>query len=1142
MEPDRVIRKRKDITPTPEQQQAADPARSIWVSANAGSGKTHVLVNRVIRLMLAKARPEEILCLTFTKAAAAEMQNRLFRQLSAWTLLSDDKLREQLTLIDVRVDDEILVEARQLFTRALETPGGLKIQTIHAFAEKLLQLFPVESGIAPNFEVLDDLKTADMLRDARQDVLRLAQSDEGSPLDVALQTVERFAAETRFESLLKSVLGMKDKLERHIPQGSALADIRALIAVQLGLDPSHSTMDCLAAMNAIDFETYQRVASELKGVKPHSNHDVAARLRDCTPALWNQERHTVLLQLFLTKKTSSVRKLYSIDTGKKNPAQAAWLDQEQQRVVEHLVRHDLHVRADATASLLFLASTMVSAFERRKKASGAYDFADLIGRAQKLLSSSAMAQWVLYKLDRAIAHILVDEAQDTSPDQWSIIRSISGEFYSGAGTPRERPRTLFVVGDQKQSIYSFQGANAAVFEHVRADIMKEIVEAQQPDPDISLLTSYRSVPEVLKFVDAVFPPAAYAAMGIRSDTTEPREHYSSRTKEHGRVEIWPLVESEEPEEPELWTVPVDARPDGHHRKRLAALIAHKIKGWIDSGRMIAALDRPVQLSDILILVQRRTAIAPLLIAALRREGIAVAGADRLKLLESLSVKDLLAIIQMINLPSDDYSLAAVLKSPFVPAPLDDHDLEVLAVGRGSQTLWSRLANAADTKSIDNTAEISIWRSLAPGLGPYEFLSRILARKRKAMLRRLGPESIDATDALIDLALDYDQEQGASLAGFKTWIEANEVTLKREMEKGAGQVRIMTVHGAKGLESEIVILADTADEKFPDTSGLLLTDEGVPIWTVTGLVGSDLIDKLKGNAKALVLEEHKRLLYVAMTRAKDELYIAGSLPSILSEKEKPLLKQDSWYAFIEQQLPKQDAVQLQIDEDRNKYFGMRGSPGGQAGEKTRSDRVTLRAWTETPVLAPARQGRRSFTSILQKAEPSKTGASSGGAAFGTKVHQFLRYLPDQAEVEKAQAVILLAKRLQLDLNYAQRLALRIQEPDIAPWFAAGSIAEIELFATLPSGESVAGRVDRFRMTDQAFFLIDYKSDANPPSVLTEDDFAVQQISLYAQSLAEMYPDLAARVALFWTQTGRLDSLDPGLMTRACDRALQAAGSA
>ncbi|MGQ0484481.1 MAG: UvrD-helicase domain-containing protein, partial [Hyphomicrobiales bacterium] len=557
---------------TAKQRLASDPASSAWVAANAGSGKTHVLVERVIRMMLAGAEPARILCLTFTKAAAAEMASRLFERLSAWIALDDRALTATLEELGATPESpDSLRLARRLFTRALETPGGLKIQTIHAFCERVLQLFPVEAGVVPGFTVMDDRTAREALEAARDRVLAKAQTNQAGELGWALAEVVRHVQADAFNGLMSEILSRRTDLPEVLSSEQGIDGAIGILRAALGLAPREDRESVLAALTVSPAQ-YASLAEALSGGSEADRKRAAkfaAHLRTDTITLLD------LMDLLLTQENEP-RKLSGIAT-KAVQSVHPWINDfitaEQRQLVDGIARLADLERLAATHSLLVLAGEIVGEFERVKRRAGAYDFDDLIVRTRLLVAAKPDAAWVLYKLDGGIEHVLIDEAQDTSPAQWDIVRSLTAEFFAGKGARHEPDRTLFAVGDRKQSIYSFQGADPDVFEIVHDEFKARIEAAGQAFNNVDFTISFRSTAEILSAVDKVFHDEAKARQGLDGKRKKTLLHESSRRGEPGLVDLWPLIEPEDGEEQKPWIAPVDREPANSPRRRLAQKIA-----------------------------------------------------------------------------------------------------------------------------------------------------------------------------------------------------------------------------------------------------------------------------------------------------------------------------------------------------------------------------------------------------------------------------------------------------------------------------------------------------------------------------------------------------------------------------------------
>ena len=785
------------LRPSPDQIAATQPGQSNWVSANAGSGKTHVLTQRVARLLLAGADPQKVLCLTYTKAAASEMQVRLFRTLGEWAMADKDDLAArlgELSGMDVPVTDaEILADARRLFARALETPGGLKIQTIHAFCESLLRRFPLEAGISPRFVVADDRQSQDLIAQVRVDLALAAEAGDETGFDRAAHLLN----EDGIDALAAAIFTKRASF--------GIDDLEDRLAAHFGrvanLSPEVIAQDALAALNGDDLA---RLATAIETHGGKKIQPVAQAIRRHLPGMAAPALDIAAdLGATLLRKTDGeprkdlvTKTFQDVGHAEDDLARlAAWAQATREALFAYRI-------TQRTRDLYGFAQPLLSRYAAQKASGALLDFDDLVSRATDLLTDRDMRAWVLFKLDQGIDHILVDEAQDTSPQQWRVIREISEEFIAGG---RERPWSVFVVGDEKQSIYSFQGAEPQAFGEMRDYFDRRLKQLGTPLGQPQLQTSYRSAPAILDFVDAVFADGATDGLTTAGG---PVAHLAHRQGDQGRVDLWPLMKADkEPEKPDWWS-PVDTVPATDTKLRLADTVAEEIRRMTAEEDLPARAGRPgrkVRPGDILVLVSRRDRLARGIMRGLKARDVPVAGADRLLLTQELAVKDLLALAKVSVMPSDDLSLAALLRSPL--CTVSEDALFKLAHGRKG-TL--REALRASPRHVDDHAFLKDLEDKADFLRPYAFFERALIhhKGRARLLARLGPEAEDPIDELLTQALEYERQEIPTLAGFIAWIEAGDITIKRQMEQGENVVRVMTVHGAKGLEAPIVVLPDT----------------------------------------------------------------------------------------------------------------------------------------------------------------------------------------------------------------------------------------------------------------------------------------------------------------------------------------------
>ena len=1095
------------------QLKASDPASTAWVNANAGSGKTHVLVDRVIRLMLAGTEPSRIMCLTFTKAAAAEMANRLFDRLSKWIALDDAALATLLRALGSPAPDTALLErARQLFTRALETPGGLKIQTIHAFCERVLQLFPVEAGIVPHFTMLDDRESLSLLQSARNSVLASAKADGSSVLGAALLDVANRVSADDFDKLLGQLLAKRANLRQLLEEEAGLQRAESLLRSYLSLEQG-LTRDELQAGLGVDTARYLELAELLdKGSKTEKDTCIKIRKACAAPGVTLMD----LKEVLLTDELEMRKHVANKTTHSKHVWIDSFLRPDQARLYDAMGRMGDLECMGATQSVLCLGRAIVAAFEQAKRARGAYDFDDLIIRTGELLRERPDAAWVLYKLDGGIEHLLVDEAQDTSPAQWDIIRSLTDEFFAGEGRHGRKARTLFVVGDRKQSIYSFQGADPNVFERVLSEVKGQVENAGQEFRQVDFSVSFRSAPQILEAVDRVFAPDSPARTGLDGDEQRDWHHEPNRREAEGTVEIWPLIEPEEAEEPEPWKAPVDREPARSPRRRLAKELAQTIKGWI-GRRLLASRNRAVEPGDILILVKSRNSFFDAMIRALWNEHVPVAGADRLKLGENIAVLDLLALAQFALIPEDDHALACILKSPILAAPLSEDELMMVAAGRGGLSLWQSLRLRQERPFAEAVRLLDPLIAQAPAARPFEFISGVLAASRLRFVSRLGSEANDAIDALLDRALDYEEAHGTSLAGFVNWFAAGEIEIKRNMEQGGGEVRVMTVHGAKGLEAPIVILPDTAGGHESSKRDPLLMLEGgdghakVPLWPVPRLKLTRSAKALKLAQKDIATAEYRRLLYVAMTRACDELYICGY-------RGKREAMADCWYNTV---LTALKPAMTESEDGRGWRLG-----------------AAPREWTDPAVVkaAPAAEwpvwlGREVESLAAAQATPQARKRNWAKVERGILIHRILQHLPDLPEDQRPAHIAAAVKRWGGDPALESQLTRLLAHPVLVELLSADGHSEASLIIQGPAGPE-RRRLDRLVVTPEGGVLVaDYKTDREVPDTpeACNPDY-LMQLAIYRDALRLTQPGMALRLCLVWTEAPKIMPIPNDLLDR------------
>jgi ATP-dependent helicase/nuclease subunit A len=1133
--------------PTDPQVRASNPRASAFVPANAGSGKTSTLVKRVARLLLAGARPGAILCVTYTKAGAAEMQRRLFDQLGEWSVAPDEVLRQSLQALDE--GDRPLSEARRLFARALETPGGLKIQTLHAFCETMLRRFPLEAGVTPGFRVLEGEAAARVSAETRADLALLTLSEPDGLTARAYGWLAGLLDLDSFSQLLARFEADRAVIAAYVQRAESRGGFVHDLWRRFGFD-APSTLELIEAeaMARIRWGVWRRHAEVLAQSPMASDRNLGEKMA----ALAADSPCEALWAIFVTDGGTPRKTL-----GTKSIAEATrtWLSEEQLRCVESRRRVFAAALAEASVQAVILARTYGALYDDAKARRGALDFADLTALARSLITERADASWVLYKLDGGLDHILLDEAQDTAADQWSILHALSEEFFSGRGAAAAG-RTLFAVGDEKQSIFSFQGAAPERLKIETQAFDRRVNGAGERFETVPLVKSYRTAPEILTLVDAVLqdpdvrrgvsPTAGANVVGLLL------AHEAARGP-GGGVDLWPVTVRAASPKSQAWISQGDASAPGAERV-LADQIALAIRAMVERGEGVrerrgeSEVLRPCAYGDVLILVRRRRTLFQEIIRALKRAGVPVAGADRLKLSEHGAFHDLIALAQYVCFPADDLVLAGVLRSPF--CDVDEDGLFDLAHQRDG-ALWAALERRAEEKPAWREAQaFLVWaRRQGREASPFDFYQRVLARldasgrsQRQRLLTRFGAEAEQALDAFLAQALALEADGAPDLETFIAGALAIDVEIKREQGAptpgAAGEVRVMTVHGAKGLEAPIVILPDTTTRAAPQgRDGWLAAEGDGYFWAPRAK--EDVEPSAQARAARLRAheEESARLLYVALTRARDRLILCGV------ESRTHLFK-NSWYDIVARALEALEARTVPDDPGVRRWGA---DPVLAPSERpARAPGISRPPWMAAPAPAEPAGMRILSPSRLEAAErtPATSPLSGVGGLGrfrrGELIHTLLQHLPDVAPTERrATASLRLAR--QRDLSEAQRAEILastfgvLEDPEFADVFGPGSRPEASICgraAGLPAGVAVSGRLDRLLVTPERVLAVDFKTNRPAPATIDGVDPAyLRQMALYAAVLAEIFPGRAIAAALIWTDGPRLMPLPQDRLSQA-----------
>ena len=1111
---------------------AADPAVSAFVAASAGSGKTKLLTDRLLRLMLTGEPPAGILCLTYTKAAAAEMAIRLQARLGRWVTLDDAALDSELVGLKVAPAAASRDKARALFADVLDLPGGMRIGTIHAFCQSLLRRFPLEASLSPHFRLIEDADASIAMTEAREDML------SGGYTVARRAALEALAGLTSADGFGKLVATLQQE-----PRRLRLALDAGIDAVAAGQARALGAIDDAATIiaGAANWQGERGLRAVIETLAREGSPTIRERATRMQGWLgldgetraehWGAWREEFLradgprgMGALINKKLSD-----------KNSDFVIALELEQSRLLDVDDRLRALDIARLSAALFTLAAPVAEAYGARKDREGLLDYNDLIGRTSALLIDPGAA-WVLYKLDGGLDHLLLDEVQDTAPAQWDRAGALTADFFTGAGA-RERPRTIFAVGDRKQSIFSFQGADPASFEEWRARLRRRAEGGGAEWRDVLLNVSFRSTSPVLALVDAVFATAP-AADGVETPGT--LRHLADRALHAGRVELWPLTEPPPALEAAAWSVPDRNYSHISATQRLAEAIADWIKAKTDGGVLLESQGRELVAGDILVLVRRRNAFAAALVRALKTRAIPVAGLDRMVLTEQPAVADLLTLCDALLLPADDLSIASVLTSPL--GGMADNDLIALAPARRG-SLWDELRRRAGEHTSWQAAHDLLAGLLArvDFVSPHALLADILGPRggRARLLARLGPEAGEPIDELLNAALTFAHNHPPSLQGFLHWMRQSGAEVKRQAEGAGGTVRIMTVHSAKGLQAPVVILPDTSS--LPPDDGPLLWAEDpasgidVPLWSPRAELRCTVVNELRDAARLRRLAEYNRLLYVALTRAEDRLVICGIAPN-------RALPEQCWYELVRAGFGRMETIAEPFPwwdgEMLSASTPQIAPPQARRAEHSSGATPELPAWAgaapnwhpTAPAiepalpspLAPSRPADARLGEVPQAASPLALRDAAGNRfRRGQLVHALLQHLPNLPPDRRAEAAHAMLDRPAYALTPDARAALVaevlavLDHPTLAPLFGPDSRAEVPLTGVI-ANQVIGGLVDRLVVLPHQVLIADYKTNRSPPRSLdTVPQLYLRQLAAYRAVLLAIYPDRPVHAALVWT---------------------------
>ncbi len=1122
---------------------AINPNFSVWVNASAGTGKTKILIDRVLRLLLENKR--NILCLTFTNAAANEMENRIHSILSKWAICSDSVLAADLEQLDFfpmsfqRVTlesskkkewipvsstgmtkesagitegsrknealDRHLTRARRLFSE-LENLG-LTIQTIHAFCYKLISSFPIEAGIAPNCTLSECKELHSIIfnkvlhNETVQDDINLiaTEIDENKLRDLLYTLCIKRSISANDSKYIKDKLSAPDEI--HDLQSETIEHVERLAEILSEgskRDQSYSAILYSTVIPVLDTGIQKKRTS--------------VSYSDDTGIKWNDTKIENLAKVFLKSESHEKKSISSIATKsilEKFRDAEQIIESVQNVVFTHIRDMNSYQIFKRTSSLLGVFKVYVDLYNSEKSKNALLDYNDIINLATNLLSNPNYKDWILFNLDQKIDHILVDEAQDNSISQWKIITNLCDEFFAGD----DEKRTLFVVGDVKQSIYRFQGANPHLFNY-----MQQYFHTKTGGRDwisCQLEKSFRSTPEVLMLVDRIFNNFR-AEISFNDNEIK---HVPHRENDQGYIEIWPALPRRKEKEQQALQIPLTCKEGYTIADRLLAqTIANRIHNWLNEGRILVAKDRHIEPRDIMVLVRQRNVLVDYIISELKKANVPVVGRDYFRIMDYIAVQDLIALAEFLLLQANDLALANALRSPLFNFTEDD--LFNIAYDHKEHSLWERIQDY----SVVIYSELNYLINLSRTESPLALFTHILRTGKKKFAARLGLECFEVLDEFMNLVLQF---ENPSLQAFVQWIKENNPEIKNDMQSERNAVRIMTIHKSKGLQAPIVFLVDT--NTVPRNSESIIFDgTEVPFWC--GKNNNAYCDQVKREKKLEDYNEYLRLLYVALTRAEDELYILSKEP----------VQKGSWYDLITQYgepyEKKQRGLQPIFKEKvevlcvnanypyiykKRDYFDI--PVISLPPNLSMSFQRPLSSF-QHPSLSSQRPPLSSQCLTLGSSKKEGKSASAtwmtDGYTRGLIIHSILQYMP---KIEKERRKNWVRKYLDnintsedKDEIYSKILAFNEKYGYL---FDLEGKSEITLSGTI-DGKSVLVRLDRLCITQDKAIIIDYKSHRNVSVSLLNE--IKKQMLIYKTLVQEIYPNKQVECVVIWVEDLTLQS--------------------
>jgi len=1195
---------------------ACNPAFNATVSASAGSGKTWLLITRIVRLLIAGADPGNIIALTFTRKAAGEMQIRLNQRLFAMATADEKMLEQQLQMIGCSIDQNNKTIAAGLYEKLIHSLYPIRIQTFHSFCQDILSRFPLEADIPPGFELIED--TSLLERQAWQ-----ALFDKANPLikKSAIKQASDFApaGQKLVEHLdiimqfcngpdntltaLSSFLAHRSDWWAYTAHTAQPVDFACRALAQslqldenLTRDGQKPAAQFLNESNTEKLLIFSNLLREIKNITSEKHADsIDTALQDEKDS---ETRFSLIASAFIKKDGEKLiqGRQHSAALEKKlgteNASRFIELHDEIAEKIQRVNEQNKRLLSlKLNSAWYFAGHQYVEIFQQLKREMRLLDFTDLEWKCYELLQHADNAHWVQYKIDQRIDHILIDEFQDTNPTQWHLLSPILEEIAAG---PEQRARSVFLVGDEKQSIYSFRRANPAL-QFMASQWLADNLQARATPLDFSR----RSSAAIIECVNQIFEQP-----DIKDIMTGYSMHDTWLKTLPGQVMLCELFEEDETVRDDAAndSTTSDVAEDSNHatsrqagyfrnplkqpREISLKTIRHKEAGYI--ARQILQLKnghslitdnnvvRPLEFGDIMILMRNRTHI-DIYEDALKQHGIAFIGSKKGGLLDNLEIQDLICLLNTLITPYSDLALAQVLKSPIFNA--SDEDLILIARENNAAHWYERLLHlAADPE--DNTVRPALsealrraasllprWQQLAEQLPVHDCLDRIFSegniiKRYVAANRTANREKVAANcQRFLELSLETDSGRYPSITRFLQQLNHLKYYSSNPPEEplsksDESRVRLMTIHGSKGLESPVVFLADcNSTSSNRDTYASLVrwpAEESRPVNFQLQL-NKDNTDQVTQKLQQEKLGEQTReelnLLYVALTRAREQLYISG----IKNRKS----NDRSWYQIIASGMENITERETTIDDIGCRVFRhlaydavtvtQPDAPAMPSDTQRNIDQRLLKPIEPQYLNKPAANNMIAPSLFIDEDFATETVPDSEGTAAqqtaldaktarwrGIIIHRIIEQLCKSKTYPAVKLTVEpIYQQLKADIAllqpaYIEQLDSCIQEAvslfnhaDFTAIFnpATDTLTYNEMPLMYKQGtQTVYGIVDRVIRSENSVQIIDYKSHRFAATETAEnvaEQFATQ-LQYYADGIRRLWPTHKVRAGILFTQ--------------------------